>query len=70
MTMTEDHICFRMICFHVNQARFMVSAENFMKVLFLAYDVVRSYEHDREHVTACEGAPQSLKTGWETTSVT
>jgi len=28
----------------------MVSAENFMKVLFFTYDVVRSYEHDREHV--------------------
>jgi hypothetical protein len=41
-----------MLCFHVNLARFMVSARNFMKVLFLTYDVVRSYEHDREHVAA------------------
>jgi hypothetical protein len=31
-----------MLCFHVNQARLMVSAGNFMKVLFLTYDV-RSY---------------------------
>jgi len=38
-----------MLCFHVNQARFMVSAEHFNKVLFLTYNV-RSYEHDREHV--------------------
>jgi len=30
----------------------MVSAENFMKVLFFTYDVVRSYEHDSEHVAA------------------
>jgi ABC-type thiamine transport system substrate-binding protein len=45
--MLEDHICF-----HVNQARFMVSAENCMKVSFLTYDVVHSCEHDREHVTA------------------
>jgi len=52
MTMSEDHICFRMLCFHVDQAWFMVSAENFIKVLFLTYDVVRSYEHDREHVVA------------------
>ena len=52
MTMSEDHICFRMLCFHVNQTRFMVSAANFMKVLFLTYDVVCSYEHDREHVAA------------------
>jgi len=50
MTLSEDHICFRMLCFHVNQARFIVSAENCMKVLFLTYVVVRSYEHDREDV--------------------
>jgi len=37
----------------------MVAVENFMKVLFLTYDVVRSYEQDREHVAACEGIPQS-----------
>jgi hypothetical protein len=56
MTMSEDHIYFQ-----VNQARFVVSAENFMKVLFLTYDVVRSYEHDRAHVAACEGTPQSME---------
>ena len=39
----------------------MVSAENFMKVLCLRHDVVHSYEHDREHVVACEGIPQSLQ---------
>jgi len=52
MTMSKDYeyICHRMLCFHVNHARFMVSAGNFMKILFLTYDVVRSYEHDREHV--------------------
>jgi hypothetical protein len=52
MTMSEDRICFHMLCFHVNQARFMVSAENFIKVLLLSYDVVSPYEHDREHVAA------------------
>jgi hypothetical protein len=41
-----------MFCFHVNQAWFMVSAENFMKVLFITYNVVRSYEHHGEHVVA------------------
>jgi hypothetical protein len=30
----------------------MVSAENFIKVLFLTYDVIRTCEHDREHVNA------------------
>jgi len=45
MMMSEDHICYRKLCFHVYQARFVVSAQNFMKVLFLTY-VVRSYEHD------------------------
>jgi hypothetical protein len=30
----------------------MVSAENPMQILFFTYDVVRSYEYDREHVTA------------------
>lgn len=52
MTISEDRICFRMICFHVNRARFLVSAENCMKVLFPFYDVARSYEHDCEHVAA------------------
>ena len=32
-----------------------------MRVLFLTYDVVRSCEHDREHVVACESIPQSLQ---------
>ena len=61
MTVSEDHICFCMLCFQDNQARFMVSAENIMKVLFLTYDVVCSFEHDREHAAACEGIPQSLQ---------
>ena len=61
MTMSWDHVCFRMLCFHVNQAWFMVSAASFIKVLFLTYDVVRSYEHDREYIEACEGIPQSLQ---------
>jgi hypothetical protein len=64
-TVTDDDVrgshCFRMLRFHVNQARFMVSAENLLRVLFLTYVVVRSYEHDREHVVACEGIPQSLQ---------
>jgi hypothetical protein len=49
---SQDHINFRMLSFHANLARFMVSAGNFMTALFLAYDVVCSYEHDREHVAA------------------
>ena len=57
----EDHVCFRLLCFHVNQARFMVSAENFMKVLFFTYDFVCSYEHNRVHMAACEGFPQYLQ---------
>jgi len=61
MTLSEDHICFRMLCLQVNQARFVVSAENFMKVLLLSYDVVRPYEQDRGHVAACECIPQSLQ---------
>jgi len=32
-----------------------------MKVLFLTYDIVRSYEHNREHVAARESIPQSLQ---------
>jgi hypothetical protein len=58
--MSEDHIS-RMLRFHVSEARFMVSAENFMKVFLLSYDVVLPYEHDRENVAACEGIPQSLQ---------
>ena len=60
MTVSEVHICFRMQYFHVHQARFMVSAENFMKVLFFTYDFVCSYEHDRVHM-ACEGFSQYLQ---------
>jgi len=52
MTMSEDHICFCMLCFHVNQGLFMFSANNFTKILFLTHDVVRSYAHDREHAVA------------------
>jgi len=59
--MSEDHICFFMLCFHVNQARFTVSAENFMKVLFFTYEFVCLYEHDRMHVAACEDVPQYLQ---------
>jgi hypothetical protein len=65
MTMSEDRICFRMLCFQVSEALFIVSAENFMKVLFLTYNVVRAYEHDREHVTAYEGTPQSVQRNGE-----
>jgi len=54
MTMSEEHICFRMLCFYVSQARFTVSAENFMTVSFLTYDVFRSHDNDREHVAASE----------------
>ena len=43
------------------RARFMVSTENCMKVMFLTYDVVRSYEHDGEDVAVCEGTPLSLQ---------
>jgi len=39
----------------------MVSAENFMKIFLLSYDVVLPYEHDRENVAACDGIPQSLQ---------
>ena len=39
----------------------MVSAENFMKVLFFTYDFVCSYEHDRVHVAACGSFPQYLQ---------
>jgi hypothetical protein len=59
--MSEDHICFRMLCFNVNQAQFLVSAENFVKVLFFMYDFVCSYEQDRLHVAACEGFTQYLQ---------
>ena len=31
------------------------------RFFFLTYDIVLSYEHDREHVAACEGIPQCLK---------
>jgi hypothetical protein len=37
-----------MLYFQVSQARFMVSAEDFMKVLSLTCDVVRTYEHTIE----------------------
>jgi len=44
-TVTDDDVrgsyCFRMLCFHVNQAQSMVSAENLMRILLLTYDVVR-----------------------------
>jgi hypothetical protein len=61
MTMSKDHICFRMLFFQVSAALFIVSAENFMKILFLTYNVVRAYEHDREHAAAYEGTPQSVQ---------
>ena len=61
MTILEDYICFRMLYFHDKQARFVVSAENFIIVLFLTYDVVSSLKHYRQHVAACEGIPQSLQ---------
>jgi len=39
---------------------FQQSNLNFVEVLFLTY-IVRSYEHDREHVAACESLPHSLQ---------
>jgi hypothetical protein len=39
---------------------FQQSNLNFIEVLFLTY-IVRSNEHDREHVAACEGLTQSLQ---------
>ena len=32
--------------------------------VFLAYDIVHSYKHDREHLAACENIPQSLQPDW------
>lgn len=61
MTMSVEHVCFRMLFFHVSQTLFTVSAEKFMTVSFLTYDVVRSYENDRGHVAASEGIPQTLQ---------
>jgi hypothetical protein len=52
MTMSEEHICLRMLFFYVNQAWFTVSYETFMTFSFVAYDVVYSYENDRGHVSA------------------
>ena len=49
-----------MLCINVNQARIMVSAENFINVLFMN-EVVRSYGHDREYVTVCVGIPQFVQ---------
>jgi len=60
MMMSEEHVCFRMLCFHVSQARFTVSAEKFVTVSFLTY-VIRSYENDRGHVAASERISQSLQ---------
>jgi len=37
---------------------------NFVEVLFLTYDMVRSYQLDREHVAAFEGIPQYLQPDW------
>jgi hypothetical protein len=35
-----------------------------MKILFLTCDVVRSYEHSREHVAECKGISQYLQPAW------
>jgi hypothetical protein len=59
--MLEKYKLFGMFCFHVTQARFIVSAQNFMNVRFFAYDVVRSYEHYREQAAACEFIHQFLQ---------
>jgi len=40
---------------------FQQSTLNFTEVFFLVYNTVRSYKHDREHLAACEGIPQSLQ---------
>jgi len=40
---------------------FQQSNLNFAEVFFLTYDIVRSYEHVREHLAASEGIPQSLQ---------
>ena len=41
--MSEDEICYRMLCFRVNQARFMFlqSNLNIMEILHITYDIVR-----------------------------
>jgi len=48
---------------HVSQPRFQQNDLYFIKNLFLTY-IVHSYEHDREHVAATEGLPQSLQPDW------
>jgi hypothetical protein len=44
---SKDLICFRKMCCQINQARFIVCAENIKKVNFFTYDAVRSNEHNR-----------------------
>lgn len=71
MAIMEERIYIRMLCFHVYQAQFMISAEcnlNFIEVLFVTY-IVRSYEHDREDVAECEVLSQSILTGLGITSI-
>lgn len=57
MAMSEDHI-FRTSTRHGSW--FQQNGLNFIVVLSLTY-IFRSYEHDREHVAASEGLPQSLR---------
>ena len=44
--MSEDHICFCMLCFHVNHGFSREFHEDFVPHV----DVIRSYAHDREHM--------------------
>jgi len=65
MEMSEDHI-FRTSIRH--SSRFQQNDLNFLEVLPLTY-IVRSYKHDREHVAASEGLPQSFRPIGELTPI-
>jgi len=57
MAILEEHVSIHMLCFHVYQARFIVSAEynlNFIEVLFLTHIVLHTntIESTWRHVEA------------------
>lgn len=45
MAVSEDYVCFPMLCCHVNQARLRQSNLKFMAVSFLTYIVRRVHAH-------------------------
>jgi hypothetical protein len=71
MAMSEDHLCFPLLCFHRNLVRFMVPGTSTRTGTanpqpydrFPSCAFWNTYEHDWQHVAPVHGPPESLRPG-------